>query len=131
MPLLKGFGGFLNRNGRNIARYLYSGLKMGGPAIVVLVLVGIGQVAQYAYSVNDLRTKTILDWTTANPGKVEQTNAFVEKCLNGKVAHSEDIVAPVSLYDCGVGVGAAELTDRVRASDQALKNVAWPLSLLE
>ncbi len=121
--------------GQKIGWFINRSLKMVFILLVVFALIGAGQIGQYSSSADDLTMKIIADWKIENPTQAHLADMYIEECLNAKYRHLNESIpleedGPISHYECGIDIGAESLVVEIKAANDILKTVAWPLSII-
>ncbi|EPI4776148.1 hypothetical protein HJ202_18955 [Vibrio parahaemolyticus] len=105
-------------------------------SITVIVSIIGGQISQHLAHIKDSRMHTIDTWNRQHPENLHVSRTFINECLNRKMVKDTSSDEPFfvkevyGLYECGIEVGADDLVDKIKESDNSLSTFAWPLSVL-
>lgn len=119
------------RHGRAFGAAFHVLAKWSSIILVALVLVAVGQFRQYMASAKDVRNNAIEKWIIANQSEKLLADRFVSECVMGKPISNRDMETKVvGVYECGIAIGARDLVSTVKAADETMGSVVWPLSLI-
>jgi len=101
--------------------------------LVTVLLVGMGQFAQYNNSYNDYQQKAISAWVGGNQERQAIATGYINNCVKSKMSKNTNelpLKAPITLSDCAKQIDASELLISIEGNN-VLHSLAWPLSLLD
>lgn len=124
------YGGdrFVGKAGSVVGSTIRATLKFSAIAVLLLVVVVVGQMTQYIKAVDSVREAFLSGWAGRDATRLEQVADYRKGCHGPLDEFMEELPKRiVSLHECAEVAGSKAVADVLRAADKAVEPVA-PMS---
>lgn len=124
------YGGdsFAGKAGLAVGSTIRATLKFSAIAVLLLVIVVVGQMTQYIKAVDSVREAYLSSWAGSDPSRLEQVAGYRKGCHGPLDESMEEPLERIrSIHSCAEVAGSKAVADVLRAADKAVEPVA-PMS---
>ncbi|AUZ86170.1 hypothetical protein [Methylophaga nitratireducenticrescens] len=97
---------------------------------IFLLGAAAGQFTQITISSAEYRDYKLNEWSKGNTERARLAEVFKRECITGSRVSEGDVPEPViTIQECSEMTGTQDVVAMLEAN-QAIKTIAWPLSLI-